>query len=227
VAYGCDEVVRCSWNGGHTWPSYNGDLVWEFLSQFDNADHVGFGRTTGDTNLTATTHGLTEVQNLPAHTVIDTSDFRHFQGIKKSPDAKSPSKTHYGNPKHGCMSDEEVLLLAGGSVCAPVVKMQDAPNTQKAQCTFMDATPNARNGCPQDTPATTRGTFGAFPSCSDFNTAENQHANAHCTLTCGPCREGESDEECMEKANDSCPHGAVCKVGYHRHMELGTCVYQR
>jgi len=227
VAYGCDEVVRCSWNGGHTWPSYNGDLVWEFLSQFDNEDHIGFGRVKGDTNLTQTIEGLTGVTTLPVNTVIDTTDVHHFQVIKKNPHVTTTAQTHYGNPKHGCMKDEEVIKIEGGSVCAPIIARDS--KTHAPACTFMDATPNAKNGCPGDTPDASRGSLGAFPSCTDAGShasSSNRNTNAHCFLTCGSCREGdEAGDDCMAAADDSCPRGSTCKVGYHRHMNLGTCVY--
>ena len=52
-AYG--DVVRCSWNGGHdyfgnSYNTYNGKLVWEFMSQYRRPCHVGKGRV--DANCT-------------------------------------------------------------------------------------------------------------------------------------------------------------------------------
>lgn len=221
-AYDCDQVVRCAWDGSHTWPSFHGELAWEFMNQFSNEAHVGFGHLKGELNVTRPTSGLTEVQTLPAGVSIDTSDWRDFEGIKKSSaDKNSGKKTHYGNPKNGCMDDEEVLEIEGGRVCAPKIGINH--NTKQADCRFADVHPNPENGCPEDTPDNTHGKWGAFPTCTDFASDETTR-RAHCTLTCGPCRQ-DSEGDCMAEADDWCPVGATCQVGAHKHTGLGTCVY--
>jgi poly(3-hydroxybutyrate) depolymerase len=222
VEYGCKEVARCSWFGAHAWPPFTGPYVWEFVSQFDNKEHLGFGRVSSDLNFTRSPSRLEQVSTLPVNTDISTGDF-FFDGIKKTTSADSLAKdAHYGNPANGCKSDEDVLHVLDGVVCAPRVAVD--PSTYQPKCSLDEIKFDPNNGCPTDTPPTTFGDVGAYPTCNHGVWTAGAPSAAHCMLTCGPC--GSDDEDCPVQAHASCPHGATCKLGLHRHMSLGTCVYE-
>ena len=74
-------------------------------------------------------------------------------------------KTHYGNPKNGCLSDEMAAKITGASGDACLPKSNN-------------------NRCPTDLPANT--TAKPYPAVSDPNTG-----NKYCVLMCrGPLGSG-------------------------------------
>ena len=42
-------------------------------------------------------------------------------------------------------------------------------------------------------------------------------------LVCDPCRVG--DTECSSEADDMCPKGSRCMVGFSKNMRQGLCIY--
>jgi len=230
AAQGSDLVVRCSWNGGHSWPSCSGELVWYFLNQHTNDLHVGKGRVKGvdDLSLPEPMSAIKEVYTLPDHTTVTTDMWRKFTGLpfelRSAP--VDPSKgPHYSNPNDGgCLSDEDMLEVEGGVTCAPRVKSDS--RGLNPQCILGGGTYEKENQCPTDTPAhKSYARYGAFPTCLGYPSPSA--GGYHCLLSCGPCREEEGNDSCLVKAHASCPEGATCKVGLHKNIHLGTCVYPK
>ena len=93
-----------------------------------------------------------------------------------SPTPPSPpaGSSHYGDPKDGCMSDEQSITIQGvtGDFCSPA-------------CTGI-----LKTKCPADVPAGVT----ASPQCA----LQDQSGNKYCVLLCTPSVE---DDQCGDKAS--------------------------
>jgi len=99
-------------------------------------------------------------------------------GSSPSPSPSTPSSTHYGDPKNGCMSDEKSIQITGvaGDACSPA-------------CTGVFKTK-----CPTDVPTGTT----AEPKCALQDTSGDKYCILECT----------SDEHCPENASCKSVSGA-------------------
>jgi len=140
---------------------------------------------------------------------------------------------HYGNPKYGCLTDEEAISAGTGRTCAPKIK------TTKHHATMSVSvpTPHCRigighqhgNGCPHD--ADVHHKSRAMPVCLakgslSAPTQDPYMAGAfHCLLSC-PCSTGKTKKgACSNESHQHCPNGATCERGELRNMARGVCTY--
>lgn len=215
----------------------NGQLIWGFLSQYSNAQHIGKGLLEGETlpdnyqlrltNISAQEPIIDDAKRSLGIDVLSSIEFT-FHG----------RRSHYGNPIHGCRYDEEVITLSNGqnagTVCAPKRKVRDNMEISESQdswsrsCTLGGVYANPQNGCPTDMPFPTNGSTSAFPQClldttNEFDVDRKKKSIAHCYLTCQPCNTGL--DQCDDSAHSMCPVGADCVAGLLRNIQQGICVY--
>lgn len=206
------DLVRCSWNGGHNWfansASKNGGLVSYFLTQWSETEHLGYGNK-AEPDLLEDIEIIEEEEQPGAFDDLDVT-------------LASASSGRYGNPSTGCLSDEEVIDLANGQVCAPKINSTRGDDVPKPACYIGGASPS-KNGCPMDAPVPP--TSKAFPVCLAKGQTDDPYTNAefHCALAC-PCQSVE-DDGCGPAANSHCPVGATCQRGELRNMGQGVCTY--
>lgn len=225
VAYGCDSVVQCSWNGGHTWPSFSGALVWSFLKKFAKSEE--------DVNALAKRpyvgSKLVDVEVLPIWSTVQTRRELSFEGMhgldvvdETYIRINGRDRVRYGNPRQqACRPDEVVLQISEtGLTCAP----RASPNCSLS----VKFDPTKENGCPFDhTPSAQFGNTRAYPTCVEMP----GETHSRCVLTCGPCRVGGDDDgdgrldDCSVESHATCPSGSRCVVGFHRHLHFGVCAY--
>jgi poly(3-hydroxybutyrate) depolymerase len=212
------DVVRCSWNGGHNWygnnAQSNGGLVSEFLMKWAKPSHAGFGRVQGEAKV----------------------EPKIMQNIEIVPDAEGPSfelpitvvpasNGHYGDPKTGCLDDEDVVELADGQVCMPIVgPAGDENGLPTPNCQIGGVGPQPGNGCPTDAPVSPGSK--AFPLCVAKGNTTDPYSNGefHCVLAC-PCTNLDKNGECPPESDSHCPQGGTCRLGELRHRGQGVCTY--
>eukprot|EP00937_MAST-01D_sp_MAST-1D-sp2_P001511 g1511.t1 len=237
ASHGCDTVT-CAWNGAHDYfgdagqwggGKSNGDLVYGFFEQYTKSSHIGFARTAGGNATAAPAVPLPT--DVAAHRAFEPATARNFARAVRfdssafAPAAPAPGAngTHYADPATGCQPDEEELTFEHsgetGRVCAPKKTTAGAAAGAAAPCGVGGVSPS-KNGCPTDTPGAARGKRAAWPICLSYPTAGEDY---HCMLVCDPCRVG--DTECSQEADDMCPKGAKCQVGFMKNMRQGLCVY--
>merc|ERR1712232_314021 len=141
------------------------------------------------------------------------------------------AQAHYGDPRTGCLADEDVLILGeDGRVCAP--------HKALGECVVGGRSPSV-NGCPQDS-ARLPGSQ-AWPIClrSDVlnvTTAQLEYQDASssaaeglgpfgCFMACGPCRVAQHPNGCPDDAHKDCPGKSRCVLGWHKAVTQGICVY--
>lgn len=209
-------VVRCSWDGGHNWfgntPSTNGGLVTEFLFKWTEPSHVGYGNTVGEVGSTA---------QLLDDVVVgqDPSPMASFDAFDQS--LAQAAAGHYGDPDMGCLSDEEVVLVGGGRICAPKIKSTPGESgVHRPQCLVGGVRP-VINGCPRD--AAVEAESRSWPIClgKANETDAYNTGHFHCLLVC-PCTRGDG---CGAEGDAHCPSGATCVRGELRNRAQGVCTY--
>ena len=246
------DVVRCMWNGGHNWlfnsARPNGGLVTKFLLGFAKTTHAGFGFTTSEApgagrpleDVTI----MSEAEAEAASPGVEAA----FEALPRTLEPAEPAapphgagdarKPHYGNPKHGCRSDEDEVPAGTGTVCALKVssKAPAAPaggagqnRTSSAlpepQCKLGGAAPSI-NGCPVDAAVSPHSK--AWPICLAKGTQRHETSpyatgDFHCLLVC-PCIDGDADG-CGAASHVHCPTGARCERGELRNRAQGVCTY--
>jgi len=214
-----NDVVRCSWLGGHNWfankAADNGGLVTSFLLKWTKTSHIGRGYSKGQK--LGPGHLLEDVVIIGEDDSISTPSFQ------PEPTLKPKSRGHYGNPANGCRHDEDVILIGTGRACAPKVGSNgNDPNAPPVpHCKVEGVAPSA-NGCPADAPV--RHFSKAWPVCLAKGNTTDPYAegNFHCMLVC-PCT-GLGDS-CGAHADTHCPKGARCERGELRNMAQGVCTY--
>jgi len=221
VSYGCDSIVQCTWNGGHTWPEYSGALVWSFLKRFTLSEKDLLARSQ-----LPEVAKLSNIEVLPIWSTVQTRREFSFEGVHERSTAETIEKARtavlrYGNPRlQACRKDEVVVQLSeNGLTCSPVAS---------ANCSLsVELDSSKTNGCPTDhTPSAQFGNTKAYPTC-----IQTDASNYNCVLTCGPCRVGGDDDgdgnfdDCSVEAHAVCPGGSRCVVGVHRHLHFGVCAY--
>lgn len=213
------DVVRCSWNGAHTFISVNGALSWNFMSKWAKLSHVGGGCADGaacdPASSQLTVDGVLAEEDVPQSVFAESSRLVSVAG------------GHYGNPADGCLDDEEGIPLAGGHVCAPRIDSELSPEQERAPaCKFGDAFPIDDNGCPVDSAVAKQST--AWPACVAKGNTTDPYTNGefHCVLACGPCDDADPETaECGEEAHNMCPSGAKCMLGELRAITYGVCTF--
>lgn len=215
------DVVRCAWNGGHTWfghsAKYNGGLVTYFALQWTKPSHIGNGSSIGS-------------ERMPGNMLAD------FTIVSEEPLEPAPPAlpaavlhhgSHYGDPDKGCLPDEEIVCAGTGRVCAPKIHT-DPPvggDLPKPHCKVGGSRPRPLNGCPHDANVNVVSSR-AWPVClGDGNgTAPYSEDGFHCFLTC-PCHSPDGNSDCGWWAHAHCPHGAFCELGELRARNTGVCTY--
>ena len=136
-----DDVVRCSWNGGHNWlfndATANGGLLAFFLLGWTKPTHAGFGRHVDDPDARrATGSPLSDVQIVG----VDDRSRTVAEAFAELPSTLLPTaersrglpvpgkvrRHHYGDPAKGCLADEEVVRVGSGRACAPKIRLAPA-----------------------------------------------------------------------------------------------------
>jgi hypothetical protein len=112
-----------------------------------------------------------------------------------SPPGPSPTGTHYGDPKNGCLSDEQEISIQGvdGDACSPA-------------CTGI-----LKNKCPTDVPEGVT----AEPQCALQDSASG---DKFCTLICSPTAVIKD----QKAADAQCGANASCKSVQ---LGIGLCTY--
>ena len=102
---------------------------------------------------------------------------------------------HYGNPRDGCLADEQAISIVGvkGRVCAP--RCSNGKGVFKP--------------CPKDTPS---GATEVIPTCGMFNAVTLE---SYCILLCSP----------ITAAKNPCGKGASCKFPSGYDKDGGLCMY--
>ena len=239
------DVIRCSWKGGHNWlfnsAKSNGDLVTDFLFKWTKQSHLGFGYTKEAHGVRGAPAAVLENVTIlgaaalgePLVAEASTSAQQAFDALDTTLEGFHWKKAHYGNPKHGCRSDEEVVSAGTGRVCA--FKVGTKASVEEAigaapepECVVGGATPQT-NGCPTD--AAVASTSKAWPSCvgKGANDEPDPYDQGlfHCLLVC-PCTglvETATGTECGADAHAHCPSGARCEMGEFRNRAQGVCTY--
>ena len=219
------DVVRCAWDGGHTWlfgsARANGGLVTSFLLRWAKPSHRGGGhsrRGPPSPNATASRLTLIDVAAEPPPRAAAT--------------ATAARRHHYGDPARGCLADEDKVPAGTGATCAPIIGAippadRTAPPLPLCHVGGVARDPN--NGCPPRSDADPSDAHAAWPVClaKRADGGEDPYASGHfhCLLVC-PCAAGGVGSECGEQAHDHCPHGARCERGELRHVASGVCTYR-
>lgn len=216
------DVVRCSYTGGHNWfnggGKDHGGLVVDFMMQWTKTSHIGRGYSEGETmgpgeileDITAVDEDETEA--------IEDPSFQEGVLTQKA-------KAHYGNPKDGCLPDEDKVVSGIGHTCAPRIGTEsDADSLPTPQCK-LGGTHATKNGCPTDAQLVSKSK--AWPIClAKGNTTDAyEQGDFHCLLVC-PCQSGKTvNGECSAESHAHCPVGAKCVRGELRKRDQGVCTY--
>lgn len=217
-------VIRCAWDGAHNYfgrtnwfpgnpgtYSVNAELVWSFLSQFSRSSHLGFGRSS--------TQPSQPRRGTPAERmVLDEKPPRTPSNIEAYPTDDGPA--HYGNPDHGCRSDESELKLSNGEVVGQTCAPKLGAGTPK--CIVGGYRIDDKNGCPKDRPT---GSQRSFPMCLALSQGAGNATvgnDFHCVLACDRTK---STRTYDPEADSTCPDGALCVPGYLMLGHVGICVY--
>ncbi len=237
------DVIRCSWRGGHNWlfnsATSNGKLVTDFLFKWTKPEHLGYGYTRSAHGARGPPAALLEQLSITGVAQIGeplaaeaAATAQHaFAALNTTLENYHWRKAHYGNPKDGCRSDEEVVSAGTGTVCAPKIETEASANQDEPaapKCTVGGATPSS-NGCPVD--AAVGSHSKAWPVC--VGKGANGEADPydeglfHCLLVC-PCTsavEHVTGTDCGPSAHAHCPEGARCEMGELRNRAQGVCTY--
>lgn len=235
------DVVRCSWNGGHNWllnsATANGPFVLDFLFQWTKPAHLGYGYTSaadgvrgepriallGDVTIVGTTE--IGVPHPDESSITAQAAFAALDSTLSAVVEGPIRQLHYGNPKHGCRADEEVVEAGTGTVCAPKMGIND---DKSPKCLVGGAAPSA-NSCPTDAAVSVHSK--AWPVCVGKGAHEEMdpydEGLFHCLLVC-PCTgalDDMSSQDCGPVAHAHCPSGARCEMGELRNRAQGVCTY--
>lgn len=210
-------VVRCTWNGSHSYFGYDGSLhgqlVTEFLLRWTKPTHIGGGYRVGEEP--GPPQLLDEI-----HVV---EQLKPSQEPRSSPLAQREAASYqgpYGDPATGCLEGETLRRIADGHACAPRIGVEVNSTSQIPQPQCRLGLAARGKGCPDF-----KDSNRAFPVClADVGETKGVEGagDFYCILAC-PCNLPGND--CGPDADAECPGSAVCRRGAFRHMGYGVCTY--